>query len=132
MTQNVKRILLTLAGLLCLLAVRAQTVSTIIGQWRDQEEPDRQMEFYLDKDGLYYAKTINSKSKEMVNGQVLIKQLKYNETTKTFLGIMSTPDNRLDLAASISIVNNNKLKIVARKLVMTKTIYLVRLREIEN
>jgi hypothetical protein len=60
MTQNVKRTILTTAVLLCMLAVRAQTTSAIIGQWKDEKEPDRQMEFYLDKDGLYYAKTINS------------------------------------------------------------------------
>ncbi len=128
MTQNVKRSILTTAVLLCMLAVRAQTASTIIGQWKDEKEPDRQMEFYLDKDGLYYAKTINSKKKEMINGQVLIKKLKYDEASKTFKGIMSPPDANLELNATVTIVTDEKLKIVAKKLVMSKTIHLVRIK----
>jgi hypothetical protein len=127
MTQSIKRIILTTAALLCMLALRAQTASTIIGQWKDEKEPDRQMEFYLEKDGLYYAKTINSKKKELVNGQVLVKKLKYDEASKTFKGTMSPPDANLELNATVTIVSNDKLKIVAKKLVMSKTIHLVRL-----
>jgi uncharacterized protein (DUF2147 family) len=128
MTQNVKRTILTTAALLCMLAARAQTASTIIGQWKDEKEPDRQMEFYLDKDGFYYAKTINSKKKEMVNGQVLVKKLKYDEALKTFKGTMSPPDANLELNATVTIVTNDKLKIVAKKLVMSKTIQLIRIK----
>lgn len=128
MTQNVKRIILTTTALLFMLTVRAQTASAIIGQWKDEKEPERQMEFYLDKDGLYYAKTINSKKKEMVNGQVLVKKLKYDEASKTFKGTMSPPDANLELNATVTIMSNDKLKIVAKKLVMSKTIYLVRLK----
>lgn len=128
MTQNVKRSILTIAMLLCILALRAQTASTIFGQWKDEKEPDRQMEFYLDKDGLYYAKIINSKNKEMINGQVLVKKLKYDEVSKTFRGFMSPPDANLELNATVTIVTNDKLKIVAKKLVMSKTIHLVRLK----
>jgi hypothetical protein len=128
MTQNVKRTILTTALLLCMLAVRAQTASAIIGQWRDEKETDRQMEFYQDKDGLYYAKTINSKKKEMTNGQVLVKKLKYDEISKTFKGTMSPPDANLELNATVTIVTNDKLKIVAKKLVMSKTIHLIRIK----
>jgi hypothetical protein len=128
MTQNVKRTILTTATLLFILAVRAQTASTIIGQWKDEKEPDRQMEFYLDKDGLYYAKTINSKKKEMINGQVLVKKLKYDEASKTFKGTMSPPDANLELSATVTIVTNDRLKIVAKKLVMSKTIHLIRIK----
>jgi hypothetical protein len=128
MTQNVKRTILTTAVLLCMLAVRAQTASAIIGQWKDEKETDRHMEFYLDKDGLYYAKTINSKKKEMINGQVLIKKLKYDEISMTFKGTMSPPDANLELNATVTIVTNDKLKIVAKKLVMSKTIHLIRIK----
>jgi hypothetical protein len=85
MTQNVKRTILTTTALLIMLAARAQSAFAIIGQWQDEKEPDRQMEFYLDKDGLYYAKTINSKRKEMINGQVLVKKLKFDEVSKTVM-----------------------------------------------
>jgi hypothetical protein len=128
MTQNVKRTILTTTALLIMLAARAQSASAIIGQWQDEKEPDRQMEFYLDKDGLYYAKTINSKRKEMINGQVLVKKLKYDEATKTFKGLMSPPDAKLELNVTISFSGQDKLKIVAKKFVMTKTLQLVRIK----
>jgi len=128
MTQNVKRTILTTTALLVMLAARAQSASAIIGQWKDEKEPDRQMEFYLDKDGLYYAKIINSKKKEMMNGQVLVKKLKYDEVTKTFKGTMTPPDANLELSATVTMVSNDNLKIVAKKLVMSKTINLIRLK----
>lgn len=111
-----------------MLAVHAQSASAILGQWQDEKEPDRQMEFYLDKDGLYYAKIINSKKKEMTNGRVLVKKLKYDEVTKTFKGTMTPPDADLELSATVTMVSNNNLKIVAKKLVMSKTINLIRLK----
>ena len=128
MTQNVKRTILTTTALLVMLAVHAQSASAILGQWKDDKEPDRQMEFYLDKDGLYYAKIINSKKKEMINRQVLVKNLKYDEVTKTFKGMMTPPDANLELSATVTMVSNDKLKIVAKKLVMSKTINLIRLK----
>jgi uncharacterized protein (DUF2147 family) len=132
MTQNVKRTILTTTALLVMLAVRAQSASAIIGQWQDEREPDRQMEFYLDKDGLYYAKIINSKKKEMMNGQVLVKKLKYDEVTKTFKGTMTPPDANLELSATVTMVSHDNLKIVAKKLVMSKTIQLIRIKQLEK
>ncbi len=128
MTQNLKRVILTTALLLSLLAVRAQTAATIAGQWKDEKDPDRQMEFYLDKDGLYYAKVIHSKKKDVTNGQVLVKKLQYDESTHTFKGIMSPPDANLELKATVSFVTTDKLKIVAKKAILTKTLVLVRIK----
>jgi hypothetical protein len=110
------------------LAAFPQTESSIIGQWKDIEQPDRQMEFYLDKDGLYYAKAVNDKSKESINGKVLVKKLKFDEATKTFKGLMSPPDAKLELNVTISFSGQDKLKIVAKKFVMTKTLQLVRIK----
>ena len=127
MTQNAKRFMLTTALLLSLLAVRAQTASTIVGQWKDEKEPDRQMEFYLDNDGLYYAKAIHSKTKDVTNGQVLVKKLKYDAVAKTFKGTMSPPDSNLELNATITFQSNDRIKLVAKKSFLTKTLHLVRL-----
>lgn len=127
MTQNAKRVILTTALLLSLLAARAQTASAIEGQWKDEKDPDRQMEFYLDKDGLYYAKVIHSKKKDVTNGQVLVKKLKYDEATQTFKGFMSPPDSNLELNATITFLAKDKIKIVAKKAILTKTLHLVRI-----
>ncbi|MCE2996933.1 MAG: hypothetical protein ACK5RG_09545 [Cyclobacteriaceae bacterium] len=128
MTQNQKQIILTAVMLISFLAVRAQTASTIVGQWKDEKEPERQMEFYLDKDGLYYAKVVNSKKKDIANGQVLVKKLQYDESTQTFKGMMSPPDANLELKATVSFLATDKLKIVAKKAFLTKTLILVRIK----
>ena len=111
-----------------MLIVNAQTPSIIIGNWKDEKEPDRQMEFYLDKNGFYYAKIINSKRKEMPNGKILIKELKYDELSNTFKGVMSPPDATLELSATVTMTTKDKLKIVAKKLVISKTIHLMRIK----
>jgi hypothetical protein len=59
---------------------------------------------------------------------VLVKNLKYDEVTKTFKGMMTPPDANLELSATVTMVSNDKLKIVAKKLVMSKTINLIRLK----
>jgi hypothetical protein len=128
MAQHVKKALLATAVLLSTLTVSAQTGSEIIGQWKGEKEPERQMEFYLDKDGLYCAKAITSKQTEMVKEQVLLKKLKYDEASKTFRGMMSPPDANVELNATVTMISSNKLKIVAKKLVMSKTIYLIRVK----
>ncbi len=132
MTQQTKRIFFTTALLLGVLAARAQTAATIVGQWRDEQKPERQREFYQDKDGLYYSKVINSQSKDMLNGQLLVKKMKYDDATKTFTGMMSPPNAKLELDATITVLSNDKLRIVAKKLLISKTIYLVRLKQKEN
>lgn len=128
MTHYVKRIILTCATVLLALAAFSQSASSIVGQWKDTEQPDRQMEFYLDKDGLYYAKAVNDKSKESINGKVLVKKLKYDEAIKTFKGLMSPPDAKLELNVTISFIGQDELKIVAKKFVMTKTLHLSRIK----
>jgi hypothetical protein len=129
MTQKALRTILTL----CVVAfgtytTTGQTASSIIGQWKDEKETDRQMEFFLDKDGLYYSKAINNKSKESINGHVLVRKLQFDKTTKTFEGIMSPPDSDMDMNATISFIHKDKLKVVVKKFLMTKTMYLTRIK----
>jgi hypothetical protein len=108
------RTLLTCALALIALTAYSQSASSIIGKWKDIEQPDRQMEFYLDKDGLYYAKAVNDKSNESINGKVLVKKLKYDDATKTFKGLMSPPDAKLELTATISFIGQDKLKMLPK------------------
>jgi hypothetical protein len=128
MAKHERKLLLTAVVLLSALAMYAQTAPAIMGHWRDEKEPHRQMEFFLDANGLYHAKTINSKDKDMINGQVLLKNLKYDEYTRAFKGLMSPPDANLELDATVIMINNNRLKISAKKWMMSKTIYLIRIK----
>jgi hypothetical protein len=122
------QIKLLVALVLFTISVSAQTESTIIGKWKGDEKPDMQSEFYLDKDGLYYGKIIKDVENKGTLGRIILKKFKYDAKTNAFKGKMSPPDRDMELDATITFVNNDKLKIVAKKFIITKTIYFIRIK----
>jgi hypothetical protein len=109
----------------CLLV---QTPNTIIGKWKGEDRPNNHTEFFIANDGLYYGKLIFEGIEKKNLGKIMMKKLLYNSTTKEFKGTMSPPDANIELNVTISFVRNDKLKVVAKKLLMTKTIYLLRIK----
>lgn len=107
----------------------AQSPHAIIGKWKP-EEKDKQMEMeiYLAKDGKYYGKRINDKSSNSGNGTLIMKSLSYDAGSKTYKGTMSPPDAGISLNVTLSLASADSIKIVARKLVMKKVFYLVRIK----
>lgn len=96
----------------------------IIGIWQAKEENNRKIEIYQDKDGLYQGKSISH-----TNGQKssnVIKNLKYDATSKSYMGTMSPPDKDITLNVTITITDNDELKVVTRKLLITKTMFFIR------
>ncbi len=119
---------LLVALLLFTVSITAQTESTIIGKWKGEDKPDMQSEFYLDKDGFYYGKVIKDTDNKGTLGRIILKKFKYNSKTNSFSGKMSPPDRDMELDATITFESNDKLKIVAKKFIMTKTIYFIRIK----
>jgi hypothetical protein len=105
----------------------AQQASEIMGQWKSEEKPERLMEFFVGSSGIYYARVVYDESKEGVAGKTILKDLRFDELSKTFSGIMMPPDGNLELNATIKLVGVDRIKIVATKLFMTKTLYLRRI-----
>lgn len=85
-------------------------------------------EFYLDSDGLYYGKIIKDQDKKGALGKTTFKKLKYDPKSKSFKGTMSPPDRDMEIDAIITFEGNDKLKVVAKKFLMTKTVYLIRIK----
>jgi hypothetical protein len=106
----------------------AQRASLILGQWKNMEEPDRQMEFILGNDGKYQAHIIHDTDDASHHGKVVLKDLQYDAKTKSFKGLMSPPDADMELTATVFFEGPDKLKIVAKKFIMTKTIHLEKLK----
>lgn len=100
----------------------------IIGQWKAESEKGKQSEFYLAKDGFYYGKLIPSDEKPDYNGKIIMKKLVYDASTNTYKGTMNPPDKDLELAVTISFVTNDKIKVVAKKFFMSKTMYFIRIK----
>jgi hypothetical protein len=106
----------------------ASVPNSLIGKWKGEDKPNNHTEFFVAKDGFYYGKLIYEGSETKNLGKILFKKLSYNSTTKEFKGTMSPPDSNAELNMTISFLGNDKLKVVAKKLLMTKTIYLLRIK----
>lgn len=100
----------------------------LIGKWKGEEEPDRQIEFVQETDGTFSGKVINDKSNKSKNGTKILKNLKFEPQSKTFVGKMTPPDKDIELDARVSFEDNDKLKVVASKFFMTKTIHFLRIK----
>jgi hypothetical protein len=106
-----------------------QTASQIIGKWKsDEKEKDVQMEIYLAKDGNYYGKVINDNTTPCKNGNLIIKKLSYTNEAKNYKGTMEPPGINTTLNVTVTLETANRLKVVAKKLLMSKTIYFSRVQ----
>jgi uncharacterized protein (DUF2147 family) len=60
------------------------------------------------------------------NGTLAIKSLRYDEAAKKWKGTMQPPGAGMTLNITITMENTNRLKMVAQKMLMSKTMYLIR------
>jgi uncharacterized protein (DUF2147 family) len=126
MTQFKRSTAIITVFLLLCAAGFSQTANSIAGNWKNEDnDKPMEMEIYLAKDGSYYGKVINS-SDPAKNGTLAIKSLMYDEASKKWKGTLQPPDINMALNITVTMENINRLKIVARKLLMSKTIYLTR------
>jgi uncharacterized protein (DUF2147 family) len=95
----------------------------IVGYWNSKEGNSKKIEIYLDKDG--YFQGISAPSNKDKKSKKILKDLKYDSKTNSYKGTMSPPDKDILLDVTLTITSNNELKIVARKFIMSKTIYFV-------
>jgi len=108
--------------------VQREDSITLLGKWKGVEEPDRQIEFVQESDGSFSGKVINSKRSNPKNGTILLKNLKLEPQSKTFVGKMNPPDKDIELEARVSFEGDDKLKLEASKFFMTKTIHFLRIK----
>lgn len=129
MAQLIKYTGLSIVSLFFLSACFSQTANAVIGKWQNEDKDKAiQMEIYLAKDGKYYGKIINDNKKKSKNGTIAISGLLFNENTQTYKGTMQPPDTDINLNVIVSLENTNRLKVVAKKLFMSKTMYLSRIK----
>ncbi|MCU0322956.1 MAG: hypothetical protein MUE72_11095 [Chitinophagaceae bacterium] len=110
------------------LQLTAQTATDIIGKWKGEDKQNNHIEILLGNDGLYYGKLIYEDGKKENLYKQTMRNLIYDVTSKMYKGIMSPPDKDIELNVTISFVDKNKLKLVAKKLFITKTIYFLRIQ----
>jgi hypothetical protein len=106
----------------------AQDGSGIIGKWKGEDKPNSHIQFYIEKDGFYYGKLVYENGKTENIGKIMMNQLKYDDATKTYKVNMTAPDKNITLKITLSLEGNNKIKVIAKKLFITKTIYFLRVQ----
>ena len=107
----------------------AQSENDIIGNWKseDKDKP-MQMEIYKNDNGKYFSRVINDASNKAGNGKIILQELVFDSLSKKYTGAMQPPDANISLNVTVSFENNDRLKVVAKKMLMTKTIYLQRIK----
>jgi hypothetical protein len=125
-------ILIGWLGLIPVLLSQTQVKSTqhqILGKWQAADDDSRQIEFSVGNDGLFWGKTISSsRDGKMVAGHLLFQNCRFDTQSKTWKGTMQPPNSSLQINVEISISAANKMKAVARKLLLSKTFYFTKMQ----
>jgi hypothetical protein len=117
-----------LAFCLLLMAFTANAQNGIVGKWKAEDKPNNHMEIYLAKDGLYYSKLVFENGKTENLGKQLIKGLQFDASTKTYTGKMMPPDRNIEFAVRLTPINEDTIKVVATKFLITKTIFFIKIK----
>ncbi|WP_297332968.1 hypothetical protein [Flavobacterium sp.] len=93
--------------------------------WYASEMDNTTITIFQSSDGLWYGKIINSTNKENI-GKYLLEKMRYNPSDKSLEGQLKNPENKMVVKATLTLEGNNKLKIVGKKLLFTKTVYFIK------
>ncbi len=117
-----KSITLTLTLLMLTFASMAQNPDKMLGKWKFEEDGKSIVEVYLAKDGMYYGKIISAADTKMTVGHLLFQKCKYEANSPSLKGIIKPTDTAKEMNITISLDANGKLKAVAKKFFMSKTL----------
>lgn len=98
-----------------------------MGKWRSIEDSGKQVEFFHGADNLYHGKVINSVNKSIPNGHLLFKNGVYVPADHTIKGFLSSPGRSLEIDATIIFITQDKLKVIGRTFLITKTLFFDRI-----
>lgn len=120
-----KNYVILAVAILCTHLSFGQLNDTIVGLWQDADDPQRLIEFYTDDNDEIVGLGIN-KSTSKQTGKKIFEKLTYQGDSDTYTGIMTPPEKDISINATIYYVNENKIKIVGKKMLFKKTIILER------
>jgi hypothetical protein len=90
------------------------------GQWKSTERMDLILTWHSLSNGSYIGKN--------QDGHIVLKDIIYDANTDSFRGLLTPPGQNIQLPAKIVIETADQIKIQLRKFLMTKTIYLVKIK----
>jgi hypothetical protein len=99
----------------------------IEGNWYCEEADKTTMKIFKSKDGLWYSIVLTSDDKKSI-GKNALKKLEYNPTENHYKGGLYVASKNLNLSAVVSLQPDGKLKVVGKKLIISKTVYWSRVK----
>lgn len=116
-----KKIIITLSALFVALLTYAQTIeSKITGNWFCAEMDKSTINIYKATDGYWYAKIIKSVDSKKI-GKMILSKVKFNTGNNNYTGTLTPPTNSMEINATVTFTEDGKLKLVEKKLFITKT-----------
>jgi hypothetical protein len=117
-----KSIILICSFLMLTFASFAKNPDKMLGKWSFDESSKSIVEIYLAKDGMYYGKIISANDEKMKVGHLVFQKCKYEASSASLKGIIKPSDTAKEMNVTISLDANGKLKAVAKKFFMSKTL----------
>ena len=106
-----------------------QTAGSITCNWKfELKDKPVEIEIYRAKDSAYYGKIINDTSKPSKDGTIVLKKLIYNKGSQDFKGTMHPHDADIELSVTVIAIDKDRLKAIAKKLLLSRTVYLTRIK----
>jgi hypothetical protein len=118
-----KSITLIFSFLMFSFASVASNPDKMLGKWAFDETPKSIVEVYLAKDGMYYGKVVASGDEKLKVGHLVFQKCKYEANSTSLKGIIKPSDTAKEMNVTISLDKNGKLKAVAKKFFMSKTLF---------
>jgi hypothetical protein len=91
------------------------------GNWFSSETDNTTITIFSATDGFWYGKIIKSDKKENI-GHLLLTKMKFNKEKNTLVGELKRPNNSMTVNATLSLDGDTKLKVVVKKLLITKIV----------
>jgi hypothetical protein len=103
-----------------------QLQEKLYGSWLWRERSNAVVEFFKDVDGTIAGKVISADDKDMI-GRIVFYRITSDKTTDHFKGRGDAPIGAIDIF--ISFASEDSLKVVGKKMFVSKTFLLVRVRK---
>jgi uncharacterized protein (DUF2147 family) len=113
------RIMAVMMLLMVSLSANTQTSNSILGQWKDADHPQKQVEI-TSHAGKFVGKSINS-SKTSEIGKIVFKDLKWIDSSKSYKGILINPDNGDEFNIEIKMIGIDGFRFSAGKFIFSRT-----------
>ncbi|MEM7658389.1 MAG: hypothetical protein AAF399_19840 [Bacteroidota bacterium] len=117
-------------GICFLLAFVSPTIlpaqpASLLGNWGAPDLENSTIKVYEAEDGLIYGKIIASDEADWID-KVILKQVKYDATSESWKGEVYSLRMYFSVDVELSLLSEERLKLVGRRFLMKKTFYWTR------